>query len=56
MFLTRNSCLLTLLSQLNYFMGRLVRATCTVHLISDPDQPGGKRMYHYKREAKSLMH
>ena len=35
-------------------MGRLGRATCTEPLISAPDQPGRKRMYHYKREAKRL--
>ena len=28
-------------------MGCLGRATCTVHLISAPGQPGRKRMYHY---------
>ena len=33
-------------------MGRLGRATCTVHSISASGQPGGKRMYHYIREAK----
>ena len=26
-----------------------------VHLIFAPDQPGRKRMYHYAREAKSLL-
>ena len=36
-------------------MGRLGRATCTVQSNSGPDQPGGKSMYHYIREAKSLM-
>ena len=28
----------------------LVIETCTVHLISHPDQPGRKLIYHYKRE------
>ena len=36
-------------------MGRLGRATYTIHLISAPQQPGGKRMYHYIREAKRLL-
>ena len=36
-------------------MGRLGRATCTVDLISAPEQPEMKRMYHYIREAKSLL-
>ena len=36
-------------------MGRLGRATCTVYLISAPDLPGGKIMYHYIWEAKSLL-
>ena len=26
------------------------RVTCTVHLISTPDQPGKKQIYHYRRE------
>ena len=26
-------------------MGRFDRATCTVHLISSPDQPGRKQVY-----------
>ena len=43
-----SSCLFsTLLIQFNYFMGRLGRATCTVHLISSPGEPGRKQMYHY---------
>ena len=36
-------------------MGHLDRAKCTVHLMSAPDQPGRMRMYHYIREAKSLL-
>ena len=36
-------------------MGCLGRATCTVQLISAPDQPGRKIMYCYIREAKSLL-
>ena len=36
-------------------MGRLVRATYTVHLISAPNQPKGKKMYHI-REPKSLLY
>ena len=35
-------------------MGRLGRETCTVHLISAPDQPERKQMYHYIRKAKSF--
>ena len=34
----------------------LDRATCTLHLISVPDQPGRKQMYHYISEAKSLLY
>ena len=36
-------------------MGHLERVTFTAHLISTPDQPGRKRMYHYIKEAKSLL-
>ena len=35
-------------------MGRFGRPTCTLHLVSAPDQPGRKRMYHI-REAKRLL-
>ena len=36
-------------------MGSLGGASCTVHLISAPSQAGSKWMYHYIREAKSLL-
>jgi hypothetical protein len=35
-------------------MGHLGKATCTVHLISDPNQSGRKRMFPYIREARIL--
>ena len=35
--------------------GRLVRAKCTVLLISAPDQPVGNLMYHYIKEAMTLL-
>ena len=36
-------------------MDLLGEATFTVDLISAPDQPGRKRMYHYKRYVKSVL-
>ena len=45
-----------LLPVLNLFMGCLGRASCTVHSISAQDQPARKQMYHYIREAKSLLY
>ena len=36
-------------------MGRLGRATCTVHLLSAANQPGRKQMYQKIRKAKSLL-
>jgi hypothetical protein len=34
-------------------MGRLARGTCTVHLISTPDQAGRKGMHHYIRANRA---
>ena len=50
-----SACFLLFWSSLNYFLGCLGRPTSTVYLISAPDQPGRKRMYHYIREAKRLL-
>ena len=36
-------------------MGRLGRAKCTIDSISAQNQPGRKRMYHYIRDAMSLL-
>ena len=41
-------------TRLNYFMGRLGRPTCAVHLISGADQARRKRMYHYTRTATGM--
>ena len=49
------SCLLWCAGE-NWFMRRLCREKCKVYLISAPDQPGRKRVYHYiyKRRLLSL--
>ena len=37
-------------------MGSLDRESCTVHLISVPDQPGRKHMYHYIIKLNVLIY
>ena len=44
-----------ILTILRLFMGHLDRTTCTVYLISAPDQLGRKKIYHYIRKAKTLL-